>query len=221
MTLNVSNREVVIPGQLIGEGIHHDINCFREGSGIFSSVQGTLRIDDGKVRIIPASGAYIPKVDDLIIGVITDVSAGGCDVDINSPYMAKMPKEEILTNSNSRDIDISKYLNVGDVISAKVIHVNEVNSSVVSGPRRLDRGFIMEVDPKRIPRVVGKKKSMLNMIRDNTGCNVVVGQNGRIWIKGKKTELVIELIKKIEADALTRGLTNKIGEILSRESGLR
>ncbi len=214
---NVSDREIVIPGQLIGENVHHDINCFREDKGIFSSVQGTLRIDKGKVNVIPASGAYIPKTDDLVIGVITEVSRGGCDVDINSPYTANMPREEILVNSMSRDINLRKYFNIGDVISTKIIYVDEVNSSILSGPRELKGGFVMEVDPKRIPRIVGKKKSMLNMIRDKTGCNIVVGQNGRIWIKGKNTELVINIIKKIEAEALTQGLTNKISEILDRE----
>lgn len=218
MTQNVSNRGIVLPGQLIGEGIYHDINCFKEGNAIFSSVQGMVRIEDSKIRVIPMSGVYIPKVDDLIIGVITGVSTGGCDVEINSPYIANMPKEEI---SRSREINLSSYFNIGEVISAKILHVDEVNSSVVSGPKKLEGGFIMEVDPKRIPRVIGKKKSMLNMIRDKTGCSIVVGQNGRVWIKGKRTELVIGIIKKIETEALTQGLTDKIGEILDRELGLK
>lgn len=220
MTQNVSNKGIVLPGQLIGEGIYHDINCFKEGKDIFSYVQGTVRIEDSRIRVIPMSGVYIPKVDDLIIGVITGVSTGGCDVEINSPYIANMPKEEVLMNSRNRDINLSKYFSTGDIISAKIIHVDEVNSSVVSGPKKLDGGFIMEVDPKRIPRVIGKKKSMLNMIREKTGCTIVVGQNGRVWIKGRNTELVIDIIKKIEAEALTQGLTDKIGEILDRELGL-
>lgn len=213
---DVSSSGIVTPGQLIGKGINYDINCFREGENIFSSVQGTVRDEGGNIKIIPASGIYVPKVDDLVIGVIIAVSNNNCNVDINSPYIANMPKEEVSINSRSREINLSKYFSAGDIVSVKIVYVDEINSSIVSGPRKLEDGFVMEIDPKRIPRVVGKKKSMLNLIRDKTGCSIVVGQNGRIWIKGRNTEIVVDIIKKIEAEALTHGLTNKIGEILNK-----
>lgn len=213
--LNVSNRGVVLPGQLVGESIYHDINCFREDKGVFSSVYGTVRTRDDRVRIIPLGGIYLPNVDDLVIGVIIDASANGYGVEINSPYIANMPREE--SSIDQRKREIKSGFNVGDIINAKIIHVNEVNSSILGGPRMLEDGIIIEIDPKRVSRVIGKKKSMLSMIRDKTGCSVIVGQNGRVWIKGKNTGLVMDIIKKIEDEALTQGLTDKISNILSKE----
>jgi exosome complex component RRP4 len=70
-----------------------------------------------------------------------------------------------------------------------------------------------------VPRVVGKKKSMLNIIRDHTQTKIVVGQNGWIWIKGDNTELAIKAIKKVEREAQSQGLTDRIIEMLEKEAG--
>jgi exosome complex component RRP4 len=64
--------------------------------------------------------------------------------------------------------------------------------------------------------VIGKQGSMVKMIKDASGCDVVVGQNGWIWIKGTpETEAKVEaIIKKIEREAHMKGLTDKIKAML-------
>ena len=60
--------------------------------------------------------------------------------------------------------------------------------------------------------MIGKKGSMINMIKDKTNCKIVVGQNGLVWVKGDEDmeQLTKNIIHLIEAEAHTSGLTNKI-----------
>ena len=73
-------------------------------------------------------------------------------------------------------------------------------------------GIIVDISPTKVPRLIGKKGSMINMIKDKTNCKIVVGQNGLVWVKGNEDmeQLTREVIHLIEAEAHTSGLTNKI-----------
>jgi exosome complex component RRP4 len=215
--LCVKEGDAVIPGQLLGENIQHGMNCFREGDNVFSSTHGIVRVADGKVRVISSSGGYMPKEGDLVIGIITEVLTGRWAVDIKSPCMCTLRGEEV--TRDPLGVDLGKYFKAGNAISAKILNVDEVNSCQLTGPWKLDGGVIIDVNAKRVPRVVGKKRSMLSIIKEKTGCKIVVGQNGWIWIKDENTEIAIKTIKKIEREAQTRGLTNRITEMLDKELG--
>jgi exosome complex component RRP4 len=54
------------------------------------------------------------------------------------------------------------------------------------------------------------------MIKQATNCQIIVGQNGLIWVQGnpKEEALAIQTIKKIEKEAHTPGLTEKIKAFL-------
>jgi|GEM_PF-2857473 RNA-binding protein Rrp4 and related proteins (contain S1 domain and KH domain) len=54
------------------------------------------------------------------------------------------------------------------------------------------------------------------MIKDQTRCEVVVGQNGVVWVKGKpEMERVVQkVVKTIEEEAHTSGLTDRIRDML-------
>jgi len=61
---------------------------------------------------------------------------------------------------------------------------------------------------------------MVNMIKDETGCQITIGQNGLILINGKTPEderIAIMAIRKIEEEAHTTGLTNRITEMIRRK----
>ena len=66
-------------------------------------------------------------------------------------------------------------------------------------------------------RLIGKKGSMINMIKDKTNCKIIVGQNGLVWVKGEEDmeQLTKDIIHMIEAEAHTSGLTNKVKNKLS------
>ena len=57
---------------------------------------------------------------------------------------------------------------------------------------------------------------MIKMLKDHSNCDITVGQNGLIWIKGdaEKQALVSRIIKVIEKESHLPGLTDKIKHML-------
>jgi len=92
------------------------------------------------------------------------------------------------------------------------------------GLRKLTGGRLITVNPAKVPRVVGKKGSMVTMIKDYTGCHIIVGQNGRIWISGKTPHdewLASEAISMIDRLAHISGLTEKVKDFLEQNKPAR
>ena len=58
----------------------------------------------------------------------------------------------------------------------------------------------------------------LLLIKEKTGCQIVVGQNGIVWLKGDKEDLAIRAIQEIEENSHITGLTEKIKEMLENET---
>jgi exosome complex component RRP4 len=61
---------------------------------------------------------------------------------------------------------------------------------------------------------------MVKMLKEKTGCQITVGQNGVILVTGKTLEdeqLAIMAIGKIEQEAHTRGLTERVTEMILKE----
>lgn len=240
---HVKDREIVIPGQLVGVDVQYDLNCYTDGPHVYSLVKGLVRIDGEGVSIIPTRGGYTPKFEDTVVGIITDVNVAGWVVDINTAYRCFMRKDEVNGShfedrsggqrgrrypSRRRDDDYRERqprqivsFNVGDVISAKILSVDEVYDANLTRPWKLVDGLIITVNPKRIPRLIGRKQSMLNMIKEKTGCKIVTGQNGLVWIKGENAMFVVEAVRKIEREAETQGLTDRIAMMLDEKSRSR
>lgn len=232
--LKIEDRGLVIPGQILEEGfaegekrgINFDyLHCFRDKEKIISSVIGMGRVDRGGIKVIPSSGVYMPKEEDVILAVVMGTYFNRWALDINSPYSCIMSLEEAVNKGNDRHYDSNSrsnlhprdYFDIGDILSVKISSVNEVNFSRAIKPWKLEGGLILEVDPKRVPRVIGKKRSMLNLIKEKTQSSIIVGQNGRIWIKGSHERFVVEVIKKIVREAQTSGLTDRIDRLLDNE----
>jgi exosome complex component RRP4 len=107
---------------------------------------------------------------------------------------------------------------ITNVTSQKLVDVT------LRGPglRKLRNGRIIEVNTNKVPRIIGKKGSMVSMIKQATDCNIIVGQNGIIWLQGKEPEmefLAIDAIKKIETESHLSGLTDKMKEFLEKATG--
>ncbi len=214
----VKDREIVIPGQLIGENAKAGSLCYAEDNKVYSLVRGLVRTDKDRVNVIPVRGPYIPKVGDMVIGPIVEDFGEVYLVDIKGAYYSVIKEERRMGRGGGRHNDKKpeKY-NLGELISGKVRSVNEVHESKLTGVWRLEGGLTIEVDPKKVPRIIGKHRSMINMIKEKTGCNIAVGQNGLIWINKGRSNLAVDAIRKIESEAHTSGLTDRITESLSKK----
>jgi exosome complex component RRP4 len=92
------------------------------------------------------------------------------------------------------------------------------------GLGKITRGEIVKVTPTKIPRVIGRKGSMISMIKQETGCQIILGLNGIILITGKNLEdeqLAMMAIHKIEEESHTSGLTDRIVQMLKEEKAKR
>ena len=214
-------RPIVLPGEIIEERKGKRMNkyVYEEGGNIYSKVLGIPKISENEVGVIPLSGVYFPKVGDRVIGVISEVEVSGWFVDINSPYNAFLPLAEAVEEFvDIYRVDISRYFDIGDVIFCKISKVSKNKIVQVSmkhlGSRKLRGGIIINITPSKVPRVIGKGGSMINLLKKGTGCEIIVGQNGRIWIRGKNKSKVVEAILLIEKESHTYGLTEKIQKLL-------
>ncbi|MBC7129107.1 MAG: RNA-binding protein [Thermoplasmatales archaeon] len=212
-------RKIVLPGSLVGDKSKlPGKGTFREGENIYSSRLGILEEKGKYVNVIPLSGVYIPNAGDTIIGVVEEVYRNGWIIDIKSPYSAFLSIENSPWEMGYGET--SKYLKEKDIIIGIISNIDEAKNIDVSMKdkqcRKIEDGIVIDIQPSKVPRVIGKKGSMLSTIKRYTGCWIFVGQNGRIWLKGEdeKINLAVEAIKKIEKEAHTFGLTERIIKML-------
>lgn len=216
-----AHRTIVIPGEYIddkkGRKLGNDV--YEEGEKVFAKVLGIPVASENEIKIIPMSGVYIPGISDNVIGVITEVGISGWTVDINSPYIAFLPVADGVDEFvDTNRTDISRFFDVGDALFCKISKVTKNKTTRVSmramGARKLLGGVLMRVKPVKIPRIIGKGGSMINMIKQRTGCVIYVGKNGVIWLRGDNKAKAIEAILTIERESHTTGLTDKIARML-------
>jgi len=210
-----AKRRVVVPGEVIVSGDDYlpGDGTRREGSNIVASKFGLAEEAGRVVRIISVFGAFVPRRNNVIIGRITDITHAGWLVDIDSATSAFLPIEESPKFINRNEMD--QFLEVGDVISAKIWTVKTRGIDLTlkgKGLGKLEGGFVFRVIPSRVPRIIGREGSMVNLIKEKTGCNVTVGQNGWIWIKGDidgqiKARKAIEFVSE---KVFISGLTEKV-----------
>lgn len=225
MTIHVQNRELVVPGQLIAEGDYRlRDGAFREGRQIYSAVVGLTDLRGEEINVIPLQGRYIPTPGDVVIGVVVDSHYSGWILDLNSPYSGNLFVSDLLHRKvDLNREDISGYLGIGDVVVTQVREVNERMrvqlDTDAPGMGKVKGGKLVEISPVKVPRVLGKKGSMLKTLEELGGCRLKVGQNGRILIWGRDQRMVnavVEAILMIEREAHTSGLTDRVSLLLEK-----
>ncbi|ACS90402.1 MULTISPECIES: exosome complex RNA-binding protein Rrp4 [Thermococcus] len=221
----VKNRDLVVPGTLLAQGsFKNGRGTFKEGNRLYSSVVGLVRVSNDTVSVVPLEGPYIPEVGDTVIGKIVDVKFSNWIVDIGAPYQAGLRVQDVIEGRvDVLKTDLRKIFDIGDIIYAKIKAYNEINQIDLitkgmpfnGGP--LKGGQLVKITPSKVPRLIGKGGSMINMIKNLTGTRIIVGQNGWVWVSGRKEELeklAIEAILKVNRESHTQGLTDRVREML-------
>lgn len=215
-------RKMVIPGELIAEGEHKlGEGVFREQGKIYSSVMGLVDEKKGYIRVIPLTGKYMPKVEDFVIGKIEDVQFSHWEVDINSAYSAILNASDYFREIDIFQTALVKVLAPGDLIFAVVREITPTKKVYVTmvdrGARILKGGRLLKINPTKVPRVIGKNSSMISMLKKEVRCDILVGQNGRIWLNGEaeRVNLAVKAIELIEREAHTAGLTERVKNMIT------
>ena len=223
-------RQVVTPGELVAEGDYiPGENTYQEGNKLFASRIGLVDYENKKVNVVALKAFYVPKLGDIIIGTITEVGFNGWTVDINAPYLALLRASDVLSRPyKPQQDDLPTFLDTGDLIVAKIVSYDRTHDPQLTvgepGLGKITRGEIMKVTPTKIPRIIGRKGSMISMINQETNCNIILGLNGVVLITGKTVEdeqLAMMAIRKIEDESHTSGLTDRITQMLKEEKSKR
>jgi len=230
MPLLFERNQFVTPGDQLAEGDYiPGSNTYRDGEKIFASRIGLANTDGRTIYVVAIKGCYIPNVGDFVIGKVTDITTAGWIVDINSPYDAILFVSEAVERSFNVQRDaLTRIYNIGDLLMAKVVAYDRTRGPVLTtlehGLGKITRGRVIGVTPTKIPRLIGKKGSMINLLKTETNCYINVGQNGMVLISGRNPEdedLATLAIRKIEAEAHTVGLTERVSAMINEMKAKR
>jgi exosome complex component RRP4 len=226
MPIFLEKRQLVTPGDLIAEGEYvAGENTFVEKSKIYAARVGIVEYENKRVDVVALKAFYIPRPGDIVIGTITEVGFNGWTVDINSPYIALLRASDVLSRPfKPQKDDLPQVLDAGDLVVAKIVSYDRTHDPQLTvaepGLGKITRGQIIKITPTKIPRVIGKKGSMISMIKQETGCNIILGLNGVVLITGKTLEdeqLAMRALLKVEQESHTSGLTDRITQMLKEE----
>lgn len=227
MGLVIEDKTIVVPGEVLAEGMDYlpGAGAFREKERVIASQLGLVNVDGRALKVIPLAGSYLPKRGDQIICKVIDISYTGWRVDTNTAYSAVLSMKEGSTKYIEKGSDLSKFYAIGDYMMAEIVNVTEQNliDITMRGPRmkKLIGGRIIEVSPCKVPRLIGRKGSMVSMIKEATGCEIMVGQNGLVWIKGEPEGelLAVKTIELVEGNSHKQGLTEDVEKFLKEQKG--
>lgn len=210
----MSERKLVIPGDALGKG-RAGHGAYADGDEVFSKHVGLAEEKNGLFFVIPLSGIYNPKGGDGVIGKVEDVIFSKWLVDINSPYQAVLPLSEATEEFiDLTKTDLTKYIDYGDLLFAEISSVTKTKNVQLSMKdrkcRKLKGGRIIRVTPAKVPRIIGRGGSMVEMIKNITETQIVVGQNGLVWVKGENEDVAAEAVLTIEEKSHVSGLTDYI-----------
>jgi len=216
MSEDNNKRNVVIPGEVIVSGANYLPGEWTEkrGNDIVAMRYGLAEESNKLVKVIPLSGTYQPRRGNVVIGKVDNITANGWVIDINTIDTVFLPLMEV-PRFVSKDA-LEEVMSIGDMMVGKIWNINRrgIDLSIKQrGFGKIEEGIIIEINPNKVPRVIGKEGSMIKLIKDETGCNITVGQNGLIWIKGDNIEK--ELLAKraiffIESNSFISGLTDAV-----------
>jgi exosome complex component RRP4 len=216
-------KRYVIPGDVITTGPYRpDQNVTLDGNRIIATVIGISEISDDSVRVIPLTGMYIPKSSDLVIGKVVSHTSLSWEVDINSCYVGILPAADVFGRDFSAHADeLTSKLDKGDLIAARIVNFDRTRDPLITIADRelgkIESGTLIKISPSKVPRLIGKRGSMIQTIEMATHAVITIGQNGLIVVSCDDSNgllKAINAIRMIEEEAHMANLTDKVKEML-------
>jgi exosome complex component RRP4 len=164
----------------------------------------TLGVYDER-EVVPLEGVWKANIGDSVVGIVTEAKSSVAVVELAS-FVRGL-------------IVLRKFENPpekGSVVSAIVKDVENRRTAILERASVLRDGMLIKVRPTKVPRLIGKSNTMINQISDLTAVRIIVGMNGLVWIRGDKSPLVVEAIRRISDEAHVPGLTMRIKEMLEK-----
>lgn len=206
--------KVVLPGdevlQLPDQGqVRVGPGIQQLGGALVASRPGIVRASAaGKVWLESRQRRYTPAAGEAIVGIIVNRLGESFNVDINGPCPATLPllAFEGATRRNRPN------LKAGDLVYARIAEANrdmepELSCMDVQGAASgfgpLDGGYQLDVTTSHARRLLGNPRpAVLKTLGTALQFEMVVGQNGRVWVKSADAITTITVANAIENSEL-------------------
>jgi exosome complex component RRP4 len=218
-----NKRKYVIPGDVVTTGPYRpEQNVILDGNKIISTTIGISEIYDDSVKVIPLTGKYIPKINDLVIGKVVSHTSLSWELDINSCYVGFLPAQDVFGRDFSAHADeLSSKLKSGDLVAARIANFDRTRDPLVTIADRdlgkIDSGNLIKISPSKVPRLIGKKGSMIQTIEMATNAAITIGQNGWVVVSCESPEGLLKAkkaIQMVDEKAHVANLTDQVKEML-------
>ena len=240
-----TTRNLVVPGEILTT----DTKTYLPGRGtlltqdrskIISLNIGLKQTKKNYINVIPLRGFYTPRPGDKVLALVTDKNPVKYRCDINAKDDAILKPKNTMKRGRmgrgmrgerggppDRNENAEKY-DIGDILIAKILSADRLNSPELTTVGKYlgkkNNGIVISIDPPKIPRVIGRDGSMIKNLKNLTNSTIFVTQNGRIWLKGEDIaheRLLVDALRKIEREAHTVGLTDRMIEYIENEKKKR
>ena len=218
-----NKRKYVIPGDIITTSpFRPEQNVILEGNKIISTTIGISEIYDDSVKVIPLTGKYIPKINDLVIGKVISHTSLSWELDINACYVGFLPAQDVFGRDFSAHADeLTSKLKSGDLVAARIANFDRTRDPLVTISDRdlgkIDSGGLVEISPSKVPRLIGKRGTMIQTIEMATNAAITIGQNGWIVVSCESPKGLLKAkkaIQMVEEQAHVANLTDQVKEML-------
>ena len=218
-----TKRKQVIPGDVITTGpFRPEQNTTLDGNRIIATTIGISEIYDDTVRVIPLTGMYYPKINDLVIGKVMSHSSLSWELDINSCYVGFLPAQDVFGRDFSAHADeLTSKLDKGDLVAARIANFDRTRDPLVTISDRelgkIDSGELVTISPSKVPRLIGKRGTMIQTIEMATGATITIGQNGWVVVSCENPDGLLKAkkaIQMIEEQAHIANLTDRVKSML-------
>lgn len=208
---------LVIPGdEITGEkGYTSGHGVYVQDDKIVASLPGSLQQVNRLITVKPLKARYIANTSDVIVGRVLEVGQKRWKVDIKTSVDAtlnlssvNLPTGEQRIKCDEDEKWMREYLSEGDVICAEVVGVNSVGAVNIqirsSFHGKLGQGTLVSVSPS----LIKKRKSHIHSL--SFGANIILGNNGYIWIapasadKADGFEQNLEPVPRAELEVVAR-----------------
>jgi len=210
------DRKVVIPGEIIAEGEDFLPGEHTEkiDGKVISLRYGLAEEQNSLVKVIPLSGVYSPRRGNVVIGKIENLTNNGWVVDIGSADSAFLSLMEVPRYVNKDAME--EVFKIDELLIAKIWSIGKrgIDLSIKSrGYGKIEEGMVFSVNSNKVPRIIGKEGSMINIIKEKTGCEIDVAQNGYVWITGPSIDDELyakKAINFVTEKSFIHGLTDEV-----------
>ncbi|HKT21516.1 MAG TPA: exosome complex RNA-binding protein Rrp4, partial [Nitrososphaerales archaeon] len=182
---------------------------------------GMAEVGSDGVKLNPLTGPYLPRAEDEVIGKVVDINGFGWVIDINSCFDGFLPASFVFGREFSPSThDLSSKFRVGDMIGCRIESFERSRDPQLSirgeGYGRIDSGEIIKISPTKVPRLIGRRGAMINMISEKTACDIRVGQNGLVVVNGAPEGVAraAKAIKLVEEETQAVDLMTRVDSVM-------